>query len=118
MPRLPGRDAAALAEEKVWKVVLSCCQYPHCQGVRWFNDKGILEEVRALPETGPPCPEVRHTDREMARPARGTPSGPARVGAGTARVVTPHRSGLPRRARMRPAVRKAVSPLGLLLLPV
>jgi DNA topoisomerase-3 len=44
-------------KEKARKVSLSCCKYPHCQGVRWFNGKSTLEEVRALPETGPPCPE-------------------------------------------------------------
>ncbi len=58
-------------KEKTRKVALSCCKYPHCQGVRWFNGKGALEEVRARPETGPPCPEC------------GTPTvkrGPARTG--------------------------------------
>jgi DNA topoisomerase III len=44
-------------KDKARKVSLSCCKYPHCQGVRWFNGKSTLEEVRALPETGPPCPE-------------------------------------------------------------
>jgi DNA topoisomerase III len=44
-------------KEKARKVALSCCQYPHCQGVRWFNSKGTLEEVRVWPETGPLCPE-------------------------------------------------------------
>ena len=58
-------------KEKTRKVALSCCKYPHCQGVRWFNSKGTLEEVQARPETGPPCPEC------------GTPTvkrGPARTG--------------------------------------
>ena len=58
-------------KEKTRKVALSCCQYPHCQGVRWFNSKGTLEEVQARPETGSPCPEC------------GTPTvkrGPARTG--------------------------------------
>jgi DNA topoisomerase-3 len=44
-------------KEKARKVALSCCKYPHCQGVRWFNGKGTLEEVRIQHETGPPCPE-------------------------------------------------------------
>jgi hypothetical protein len=44
-------------KEKARKVSLFCCKYPRCQGVRWFNGKGTLEEVRVLPETGPPCPE-------------------------------------------------------------
>jgi DNA topoisomerase III len=58
-------------KEKARKVALSCCQYPHCQGVRWFTGKGTLEEVHVRPETGPPCPEC------------GTPTvkrGPTRTG--------------------------------------
>ena len=58
-------------KEKARKVALSCCKYPYCQGVHWFNGKGTLEEVRVRPETGPPCPEC------------GTPTvkrGPTRTG--------------------------------------
>ena len=58
-------------KEKARQVALSCCKYPHCQGVRWFTGKGTLEEVHVRPETGPPCPEC------------GTPTvkrGPTRTG--------------------------------------
>ena len=45
-----------LPKEKTRKASLSCCTYPNCQGRRWFDAKGTLEQVRTLPETGPPCP--------------------------------------------------------------
>lgn len=70
-PVCQGVMRLRLPKEKGRKVALSCCKYPHCQGVYWFNGKGPLEEVRAQPETGPPCPEC------------GTPTvkrGPARTG--------------------------------------
>ena len=57
IPVCQGAMRLRRPKEKTRKVALSCCKYPHCQGVRWFNGKGALEEVRALPETGPPCPE-------------------------------------------------------------
>jgi DNA topoisomerase-3 len=56
-PVCQGAMRLRLPKEKARKVALSCCKYPHCQGVRWFNGKGTLEEVRAQSETGPPCPE-------------------------------------------------------------
>ncbi len=70
-PVCQGAMRLRLPKEKGKKVALACCNSPHCQGVRWFNAKGTLEEVRALPETGPPCPEC------------GTPTvkrGPTRTG--------------------------------------
>src|SRR5215470_14289608 len=56
-PVCQGAMRLRLPKEKARKVALSCCKYPHCQGVRWFNGNGTLEEVRAQSETGPPCPE-------------------------------------------------------------
>jgi len=56
-PVCQGAMRLRLPKEKGKKVALACCNYPHCQGVYWFNGKGTLEEVRARPETGPPCPE-------------------------------------------------------------
>jgi F0F1-type ATP synthase membrane subunit b/b' len=70
-PVCQGAMRLRLPKEQGKKVALACCHYPHCQGVRWFNGKGTLEQVRARPETGPPCPEC------------GTPTvkrGPARTG--------------------------------------
>jgi DNA topoisomerase-3 len=70
-PVCQGAMRLRLPKEKGKKVALACCDYPHCQGVYWFNGKGTLEQVRARPETGPPCPEC------------GTPTvkrGPARTG--------------------------------------
>jgi ssDNA-binding Zn-finger/Zn-ribbon topoisomerase 1 len=70
-PVCQGAMRLRLPKEKGKEVALACCHYPHCQGVRWFNGKGTLEQVRARPETGPPCPEC------------GTPTvkrGPARTG--------------------------------------
>ena len=56
-PVCQGAMRLRLPKEKARKVALACCQYPHCQGMRWFNGKGTLEEVRTQIETGPPCPE-------------------------------------------------------------
>jgi DNA topoisomerase-3 len=56
-PVCQGAMRLRLPKEKGKKVALACCNSPHCQGVRWFNDKGTLEEVRVWPERGPPCPE-------------------------------------------------------------
>jgi ssDNA-binding Zn-finger/Zn-ribbon topoisomerase 1 len=56
-PVCQGAMRLRLPKEKARKVALACCQYPHCQGMRWFNGKGTLEEVRTQSETGPPCPE-------------------------------------------------------------
>ena len=56
-PVCQGAMRLRLPKEKGRKVALSCCKYPHCQGVFWFNGKGALEEVSTRPETGPPCPE-------------------------------------------------------------
>lgn len=44
-----------LPKDKTRKVSLSCCRYPQCQGVRWFDEKGVLEEAQAAPATGPGC---------------------------------------------------------------
>ncbi|MEJ7616079.1 MAG: DNA topoisomerase [Pyrinomonadaceae bacterium] len=46
-----------LPREKTRKVSLSCSDYPKCQGVRWFDAEGALEEAQAAPTTGPPCPQ-------------------------------------------------------------
>src|SRR5499427_3713312 len=56
-PVCQGAMRLRLPKEKARKVALSCCKYPNCQGVRWFNGKGTLEEVRDQIETGPPCLE-------------------------------------------------------------
>jgi DNA topoisomerase-3 len=45
-----------LSKDKARQASLSCCTYPNCQGVRWFDSKGTLEKVLTFPETGPPCP--------------------------------------------------------------
>ncbi|HLL15415.1 MAG TPA: DNA topoisomerase 3 [Pyrinomonadaceae bacterium] len=43
--------------EKGKRASLSCARYPECRGVRWFDEKGALEEAKAAPETGEPCKE-------------------------------------------------------------
>ncbi len=55
-PCCQGAMRLRLPKDKTGKASLSCCAYPHCQGVRWFDAKGILEQRRTSPETGPPCP--------------------------------------------------------------
>ena len=55
-PICQGAMRLHLPKEKTRKASLSCCTYPNCQGRRWFDAKGTLEQVRTLPETGPPCP--------------------------------------------------------------
>ncbi len=46
-----------LPKEKGRKASLACVRYPQCQSVRWFDDKGALEEpsAAAAVETGAPC---------------------------------------------------------------
>lgn len=51
-----GAMRLRLPKEKTRKAALSCCTYPNCQGVRWFDGKGALEKAMARPEPGPPCP--------------------------------------------------------------
>ncbi|HEY0083709.1 MAG TPA: DNA topoisomerase, partial [Pyrinomonadaceae bacterium] len=43
--------------EKGKRASLSCTRYPECRGVRWFDDKGALEEAAPAPESGEPCKE-------------------------------------------------------------
>ncbi|HEY9404828.1 MAG TPA: DNA topoisomerase 3 [Pyrinomonadaceae bacterium] len=43
--------------ERGKRASLSCARYPECRGVRWFDEKGVLEEAKAAPETGEPCKE-------------------------------------------------------------
>ena len=58
-PICQGAMRLRLPKEKGKQLLLSCCAYPHCQGVRWFNGKGTLEKVQRVPEIGPPCPTCR-----------------------------------------------------------
>jgi ssDNA-binding Zn-finger/Zn-ribbon topoisomerase 1 len=44
-----------LPKDKGRKVSLACARYPGCQGVRWFDEKGVLEEATPLPAAGPAC---------------------------------------------------------------
>ena len=44
-----------LPKEKGKRPFLSCVRFPDCRGARWFDEKGVLEEPRPEPETGPPC---------------------------------------------------------------
>ena len=55
-PICQGAMRLRLPKDKARRTSLSCCAYPNCQGVRWFDGKGSLEKVLTLPETGPPCP--------------------------------------------------------------
>lgn len=55
-PLCQGAMRLRLPKEKGKKASLSCCQYPHCQGVRWFDDKGALAKTIPAPTPGPPCP--------------------------------------------------------------
>ena len=117
-PVCQGAMRLRLPKEPGKKVALACCHSPHCQGVRWFNGKGTLEQVRALPETGPPCPEC------------GTPTvkrGPTRTGQyfwscaqwrrdGSGCHATPIWTA--QRARETGRAQGGLLPLGLLLLPV
>jgi ssDNA-binding Zn-finger/Zn-ribbon topoisomerase 1 len=42
--------------EKGKRAMLSCARYPDCRGVRWFDEKGALEEPKAAPvEAGVTC---------------------------------------------------------------
>ena len=43
--------------ERGKRASLSCARYPECRGVRWFDEKGALEEAKAVPESGAPCQE-------------------------------------------------------------
>ena len=61
-PVCQGAMRLRLPKEPGKKVALACCS-PHCQGVRWFNGKGTLEQVRAAGD-GTALPGVRHADRE------------------------------------------------------
>ncbi|HEV7842958.1 MAG TPA: DNA topoisomerase III, partial [Pyrinomonadaceae bacterium] len=51
-----GAMRLRLPRDKGKKVSLVCSQHPRCQGVRWFNQEGALEEPTAPAETGPECP--------------------------------------------------------------
>lgn len=55
-PLCQGAMRLRLPKDKAKKAWLSCCSYPACQGVRWFDAKGALEQAKARPETGPACP--------------------------------------------------------------
>ena len=55
-PSCQGAMRLRLPKEQGRQASLSCCAYPACQGLCWFNGKGTLEKVRTAPETGPPCP--------------------------------------------------------------
>ncbi|MDQ1610079.1 MAG: topoisomerase [Pyrinomonadaceae bacterium] len=46
-----------LPKEKTKRASLSCARYPECRGVRWFDDKGALEDAKPAPEAGEPCKE-------------------------------------------------------------
>jgi ssDNA-binding Zn-finger/Zn-ribbon topoisomerase 1 len=56
-PTCNGAMRLRLPREKGKKALLSCVRYPACQGARWFDEKGALEEPRPAPEVGPPCPQ-------------------------------------------------------------
>ncbi len=51
-----GAMRLRLPKEKGRKISLSCTRQPQCQGVRWFNQEGALEEPATPAKTGPPCP--------------------------------------------------------------
>ncbi|MDQ3650215.1 MAG: DNA topoisomerase 3 [Acidobacteriota bacterium] len=51
-----GAMRLRMPKEKGKKAALLCARHPQCQGVRWFNLQGGLEEPTAPLETGPPCP--------------------------------------------------------------
>jgi len=55
-PICTGAMRLCLPQEKGKPPWLSCCAYPDCQGVRWFDGKGTMEKAQSIPETGPPCP--------------------------------------------------------------
>lgn len=44
-----------LPKEKGKAASLSCSTYPDCRGIRWFDEKSVLEPPAAAPELGPPC---------------------------------------------------------------
>ncbi|HEX8072856.1 MAG TPA: DNA topoisomerase III [Pyrinomonadaceae bacterium] len=58
-PACGGALRLRLPKEKSKRAMLSCVRYPDCRGARWFDEKGVLEEPRPAPETGPPCPECQ-----------------------------------------------------------
>lgn len=50
-----GAMRLRLPREKGKRASLSCARYPECRGVRWFDERGALEEAQAPPEAGAPC---------------------------------------------------------------
>ena len=52
-----GAMRLRLPKEKGKSASLSCARYPECRGVRWFDEKGVLAEAKAVAEGGEPCKE-------------------------------------------------------------
>ena len=69
-PVCQGAMRLRLPQEKGKQPLLSCCDYPHCQGVRWFNGTGTLEEVQGCLRRGRPARSVGHRPSSVVRPSR------------------------------------------------
>jgi len=54
-PLCDGAMRFRLPKEKGKAASLSCSNYRECRGVRWFDDKSVLEPAAPPLEQGPPC---------------------------------------------------------------